>query len=899
MINYTNGHYLSKVVVFILVLLIGSRQSKSQPLQPYKNPALSIDVRVRDLISKMTNEEKFWQLFMIPGEVAVGDSAKYKHGILGFQVSAGSNGAGVSQQILNYNTSGDAALLARKINSIQKYFIEDSRLGIPIIAFDEALHGLVRDDATVFPQSIGLAATWDTSLVSRVAQSIAEEAKSRGIRQILSPVINIAADVRWGRTEETYGEDPFLVSAMGVAYIGAFERMNVIATPKHFVANVGDGGRDSYPINYDKRILDEIYLVPFKAAIEQAGARSIMTAYNSVGGLPCSANPWLLTGKLKDEWKFKGFVISDAGGVGGATVLHYTAKDYPQSGELAVRAGLDVIFQTEYQHYSLFIPPFLDGKLEKPRIDDAVSRVLRAKFELGLFDHPYVDEKEASKFASTNAHKEVAKKAALESIVLLKNAENVLPLSDSIKSIAVIGVDATEARLGGYSGPGNGRINVLDGIKQRAGTHREVLYAPGCGRKDASWEVIAPNYLSPSLAQGAMGLTGEYFDNISLSGTPRLIRTDPTIDFLWTLSSPDSSIKSDFFSARWNGTIRCPKTGNFKIGIEGNDGFRLYINNHLLIDNWEKASFHARLKNFYFEKDKEYKIRIEFFEPVGNARVKLIWNADSVSEAGRLNAQAIELSRKADVVVLVAGIEEGEFRDRASLALPGRQEDLINGIAATGKPVIIILVGGSAITMSGWMDQVKGIVDAWYPGEQGGPAIAAILFGDYSPGGRLPITFPISEGQLPLVYNHRPTGRGDDYMDLTGLPLFPFGYGMSYSQFAYDSLRIDRAEIGIGDSAEAECLVRNSGKMEADEVVQLYIRAMITSVATPVMELKGFQRIHLRPQESMKVSFKIKPSMLAFLDQHFNRVIEPGQFQIRIGSSSRDIRLKATLSVHG
>jgi beta-glucosidase len=834
---------------------------------------------------------------MIPGEIGKGDEDKYKNGLFGFQVSAASAGGDASQQLLSYGTSENALLLARKINAIQKYFVERTRLGIPIIAFDEALHGLVRDGATVFPQSIALAATWDTLLVQQVAHAIAEEARQRGIRQILSPVINIASDVRWGRTEETYGEDPFLTSAIGVAFMGAFERMNIITTPKHFIANLGDGGRDSYPIHFNERILDEIYFPPFQAAIEKAGARSIMTAYNSLDGKPCSANDWLLTKKLKDEWGFKGFVISDASAVGGANVLHYTSKDYPTSGQQAITAGLDVIFQTAYEHYRLFIDPFLNGGIDKKRIDDAVSRVLRAKFELGLFEHPYVVENNIDS-SLIKKHKAIAKKAAEESFVLLKNENHILPFSKNIKSIAVIGNDAAEARLGGYSGPGNGKINILEGIKQRAGSSMKVAYAPGCGRYLKEWVTIPSEYLNHVEDNKIIkGLKGEYYNNINFTGKPNLTRTDNDINFQWTLFSPDPSVDLDFYSVRWTGKLHSPETGRFKIGLDGNDGYRLYINNQLIVDHWEKQSYHTLLKEISLEKNKDYDIRIEFYEPVGNAHIKLIWNMGLVDDAAQKIKEAVDLTQKADIALVVVGIEEGEFRDRAMLNLPGKQEEMINAIAATGKPLVVLLVGGSAVVMNNWIDHANAILDLWYPGEEGGTAVAAVLFGDTNPAGRLPITFPLSEAQLPLVYNHKPTGRGDDYNNLSGLSLFPFGFGLSYSSFEYSDLQFSKNDIAQNDSVIVKCKLKNTGNWDADEVVQLYIRDLLSSVARPVMELKGFQRIHLASGETREISFVVGPSALSMLDENLKKIVEPGDFKIMIGASSRDIRLKGILKV--
>jgi beta-glucosidase len=875
-------------IVFILLLL--TVNARAQMLLPYKNPRLPVTERVKDLLKRMTPEEKFWQLFMIPGDLGT-DESKYKNGIFGFQVSTASGNGDANSQLLQYGTSENAATLARKINSIQKYFVERTRLGIPIIAFDESLHGLVRSGATSFPQAIALAATWDTALMRRVATAIATETKDRGIRQVLTPVVNIANDVRWGRTEETYGEDPFLSSEMAVAFVSPFEKMGIITTPKHFIANAGDGGRDSYPIHYNERLLEEIFLPPFKAAIQRGGSRSIMTAYNSLDGSPSTANDWLLNKKLKQDWRFKGFVISDASAVGGANVLHYTAKDYPDAGRRSITNGLDVIFQTAYDHHKLFIPPFLNNDIDQKRIDDAVARVLTAKFELGLFEQPYVPEKER---INASAFKTLARETSLKSIVLLKNEKQILPLDKNIHSVAVIGSDATEARLGGYSGPGNGKINILDGIKEKLGVAANIFYAEGVGRKEVLWKVISSSYLSTNKQQG---LKAEYFRELFPNEKPVLTRTDKQLDFNWTLYPPDPLLEADHYSVRWTGELKSPETGKFQIGLDGNDGYRLYINNVLLIDNWKKQTYNTHLIDYNFEKDRSYNIRVEFYEPIGNAHIRLVWNIGATNDAENKIAAAVAAAKRSDVVIVIAGIHEGEFQDRASLALPGGQEILIQRVAATGKPVVVILVGGSAITMNNWIHQIDGVIDVWYPGEEGGHAIADVLFGDYNPSGRLPITFPISEAQLPSVYNHKPTGRGDDYNNLSGLPLFPFGFGLSYTQFAYSNIRLDKKRIAKNGSAKVYATIVNTGKTEGDEVVQLYIRDMLSSVARPVLELKGFQRIHLKPNESKEIFFTITPELLQMLDEKMRTVVEPGDFRIMIGSSSRELWLKETLHV--
>ena len=896
-IRITTRKIFTRFVYLILIQIIVTSTVDAQTIPLYKNSRAPINERVKDLLDRMTPTEKFWQLFMIPGDIKPGDAPKYKDGLFGFQVSAASAGGEGAQQMLQYNATETAVSLAKKVNTIQRFFMDSTRLGIPMLPFDEALHGLVRQGSTIFPQSIGLAATFKTSTMEAVAGAIAKESKIRGIRQILSPVINIATDVRWGRTEETYGEDPFLSSKMGVAYMKTLEDENIIATPKHFVANVGDGGRDSYPIDMNERYLSEIHYPPFKDAVQKAGARSIMTSYNSVNGSPATANDYLLNNLLKKQWGFNGFVISDAGAVGGANVLHYTAKDYPDAGRNAVNNGLDVLFQTAQEHYKLFIPPFLNGQINQERLDDAVSRVLRAKFELGLFETPYLDIKATESANFEAAHKKIALEAALESVVLLQNKNALLPISTATQSIALIGTDATEARLGGYSGPGTKKVSILDGMLQKYGASK-IITAAGPGRDSKNWNIIPSKYLSTTQGnQTQEGLTAQYFNGIEFGNNPTLQRIDKTINFHWTISTPDQAINPEFFCAKWTGNIKAPKTGTYKIGLSGNDGFKLYINNQLIINNWDKQSFHTSLVDYNFTAGNNYPIRVEFKEPNGNSTIKLIWNVDVVNTVEEKITEAVAVAQKSKVAVVVVGLEEGEFRDRASLQLPGEQEQLIQRVAATGTPTVVVIVGGSAVTMGNWMDKVSSIVDVWYPGEEGGYAVAAVLSGVYNPGGKLPITFPVSEAQLPLVYNHKPTGRGDDYENLTGLPLFPFGYGLSYTSFEYSNLIIEKPIAKKGDPINISFVVTNTGKLAGDEVAQLYLRDQIASVARPVQALKGFERIHLAAGASKTIKLTLLPEDFEMLNEKMETVIEPGDFTIMIGSSSRDIRLKKTVTL--
>jgi beta-glucosidase len=854
----------------------------------YKDPARSVDERVRDLLGRMTIQEKFWQLFMLPGDLD--DPAHdYSNGVFGLQIRT---------------RAETAAAHAERINAIQRRFVQHTRLGIPIIPFEEALHGVHMPDATTFPQAIALAATWDVPLMTRVATAIAREARTRGIRQALSPVVNIADDVRWGRVEETYGEDPVLASAMGRAFVEAFERAGVVATPKHFVANAGDGGRDSYPVHHNDRLLRERYFPPFVAAL-QAGARSIMTAYNSVDGIPATQNRRLLTQVLRNEWRFGGFVISDAAATGGATVLHMTAPNTAAATQHALEAGLDVIFQTSWPQHRAYLAPFTRGSIPLPVIDAAVARVLRAKIELGLFEEPYVKPAAAAETNGHAGHRALARETAGKAIVLLKNDGGVLPLRKTLRRIAVIGPDATEARLGGYSGPGIDKVSILAGIQAAVGRGTDVQPAPGPGRRFGADDVIPSGGVYPVVppanlaaeidAKPIRGLRGEYFDNIRLEGAPRLVRADERMSFQWTLNSPGRGIPFDWYSARWTGTLSVPAAAPVRIGVEGNDGYRLYLDDRLVIDNWRKQSFGRRFANEPLAAGSSHQIRLEYFESTGNARLRLVWDHGARADAADLIKAAAALARDSDAAIVVAGLEEGEFRDRASLRLPGRQEELIRAVAATGTPTVVVIVGGSAVTMSEWIEDVDGIVLAWYPGEAGGTGVADVLFGDVNPAGRLPITFPMAEGQLPLSYNHKPTGRGDDYLDLTGMALFPFGFGLSYTTFEYSDLRIAPAEPT--NTFILRCRVTNTGTRAGDDVIQLYLRDVLASVARPVMELEAFERVHLRPGETREVTFTIGPEQLRMLDRDLNRVVEPGVFRALVGASSKDIRLRGEFTV--
>ncbi|WP_404985452.1 glycoside hydrolase family 3 N-terminal domain-containing protein [Chryseobacterium sp. M5] len=878
--------------ITVISLLSTTFITAQKPL--YKDPKQPVEARVQDLLKRMTPEEKFWQCFMIPGDLDNVPKGQYSHGIFGLQVSAGNQGGGVAGQLLKYNANEDAERLAKKINAIQKYFAEESRLGIPIIPFDEALHGLMREGATAFPQAIGLSATFNPELMKEVSTAIAKESKLRGIRQILTPVVNLASDVRWGRTEETYGEDPFLTSVMGVNFVSSFENMGIITTPKHFLANVGEGGRDSYPIHWSKRYLEETYLVPFQKAFQQGKSRSVMTSYNLLDGRPSTANHWLLTEKLKNEWNFKGFVISDASAVGGANVLHFTAKDYDDASAQAINAGLDVIFQTEHQHYKLFIPPFLDGRISKERIDNAVARVLKAKFELGLFEDPYVSNKNIEELKKIN-HKPLAEKTAIESFVLLQNNNQTLPISENVKKILVVGTDAVDARLGGYSGPGNKKVSILDGIKNFVKNKNiEITYSKGIDWNLKNFVTVPTEFLS---FENQKGLKGNYFSNSDLKGNPAFEKQDEQLNFKWTLYSPNpEKLQPDNYSVRWTGKLEAPNSGKYQLGLRGNDGFRLYLNGKLLIDNWEKLSYSTKTVELDLNKGQRSDIVVEFHENRGEANIELIWNYGLNNYQKDFN-EALKLAQNADYILVTAGIHEGEFQDRSSLSLPGNQEKFIDEVSKLNKPTTVVLVGGSAIKTTNWKDKVGAILDVWYPGEEGGNAVAKVLFGAEDPSGKLPITFPIEEGQLPLTYDHHPTGRGNDYHDLSGEPLYPFGFGLSYTTFEISDLQLNQTKYSENDTIVAKVNVKNTGSKDGSEVVQLYVKDLLASVSRPIIELKGFKKVFLKTGESKQISIEVPAKELQFLDEKMNWIVEKGIYRIFVGNSSKNLPLKQNIEV--
>jgi beta-glucosidase len=759
-------------------------KTKAKPR--YLDRTSSPKKRVKDLLSRMRLEEKAAQMMCVWQQKA--DTLVDEHGRFDLSKARASfkEGFGLGQVGRPSDAGGglNARATAQLTNDIQKFFIEESRLGIPVIFHEECLHGHAAIDATSFPQPIGLAATFNPVLVEALFTMTAKEARVRGTHQALTPVVDVARDPRWGRVEETYGEDPYLVTRLGIAAVRGFQgdasfadKTRVIATLKHFVGHgQPESGMNCAPANVSERVLRETFLFTFREAIKKAGAISVMAAYNEVDGVPAHANKWLLREVLREEWDFAGFVVSDYYSIWELnyrpeTHGHFVAKDKREACKLAVEAGVNIELP-EPDCYLHLVDLVGNGELKEKQLDDLITPMLLWKFKLGLFDDPYVDPNEAEVLVGCEEHRQLAFAAARETITLLKNENNLLPLNlKKIESIAVIGPNANRSLLGGYSGVPKREVTVLDGIKAKVGKRVKILYSEGC--------------------------------KITIGGAWHIDEVIP--------SDPDQDRR-----------------------------------------------------------------QIE---------------------------EAVKVARQADVIVLAIGENEQTSReawnlnhmgDRPSLDLIGRQEELVKAMLATGKPVIVFLFNGRPLSVNYLAENVPVIFECWYLGQETGRAIADVLFGDYNPGGKLPITIPRSAGHLPAFYNYKPSARRGYLFDDVS-PLYPFGYGLSYTTFTLKNIRLEKARIKQGGSTRTFVDVTNTGKRSGSEVVQMYIRDLVSSVTRPVKELKGFQKVALAPGETKTVTLDITPESLAFYDVEMNYVVEPGEFEIMIGNSSRDEDLQKVI----
>lgn len=764
----------------------------------YKDASKSPEERVVDLLSRMTIEEKAAQMMGVwneKKETLIDEKGNfdfekackaYAHGNGIGQVGRPSD-AGKDEEA-SHEEGFNARQTVELTNAIQKFFIENSRLGIPVVFHEECLHGLASKGATSFPQPIGLGGTFNPELVEKLYEMTAEETRVRGGHQALTPVVDVARDPRWGRVEETFGEDPYLVSQLGVAAVKGFQgdgefnnKKHIMATLKHFAAHgEPESGQNCGPVNISERVLRETFLMPFKEAVQEANVVSIMASYNEIDGIPSHANQWLLKDVLRDEWGFKGFVVSDYYAIlelfdRPDTHGHHIAEDKKHAAELGIKAGVNIELP-EPDCYLNIKELVEEGRLTEQDLDDMVGPMLYWKFKMGLFDDPYLDPEEAEKISGSEKNKKLALQAAQETITLLKNEANVLPLDSSqTKTIAVVGPNANCSLLGGYSGAPETNITILDGIKAKAEAHNiEVIYSEGC-----------------------------------------------------------------------------------KITVGG---------------RWEEDAVVV---------------------PTPDENRKSI-------------ALAVEDVKDADVIVVAIGGNDQTSReawsskhmgDRTNLDLFGDQDELVDALVATGKPIIACVVNGRPLSINNVAEKVHGILECWYLGQEGGNAVADILFGDVNPGGKLPISIPRSVGQLPIYYNYKPSARRGFLFD-DSKPLYPFGYGLSYTNFKFENVRLEEAKITADGGTTVFVDVTNTGDREGSEVVQMYIRDLHSSVTRPVKELKGFKKVWLKPGETRTVSIPVQKKSLAFYNVRMNYVVEPGDFEIMVGNSSRDEDLtKLTLTV--
>ncbi|MCL4538485.1 MAG: glycoside hydrolase family 3 C-terminal domain-containing protein [Bacteroidetes bacterium] len=828
--------------------------------------------------------------------------------------------------------------LKEKISQMQNGAAAIPRLGVPAYNWwSECLHGVANNGiATVFPQAIGMAATWNPKLIHEEATVISTEARAKYNNEISkgeygkifggltfwAPNINIFRDPRWGRGQETYGEDPFLTSQFAVAFVTGLQGNNpkylkVVSTPKHFDAYSGpELLRHKFSANVSMRDLYDTYTPAFKAAVMKGHAFSVMGAYNAVNGIPCNADSFLMTYLLRDKWGFEGYVVSDCGAIGDIFRGHHYAPSMAAASADAVNAGCDLSCGTEF---STLDEAVKEGLISVATIDSAVTKLMLARFKLGMFDPPSAVPYSKITMADNNtpAHMALARKVADESIVLLKNAHNTLPLSKKLKSIAVVGLYAQDINilLGNYNGTPSNPVTIYDGIKSALGSDVKVHFAAGYNLLEDKIMMPRPietQYLNPGHGFKEHGLYAEYFNNVNLEGKPALTRVDVAANQFWGSSSPGKGVSPTDFSMRWTATVIPPATGKYKIGIFCPQKGRLYLDGKLIVDNWNMhEGMRFKTGTVHLTEGNDYSLKVEFADSGTSPYLGVVWHREvpEVSEKVLLR-DAVAAAKKSDVVIAVAGISpqlESEenprinlpgFKggDRTRLRLPAEEEAMLKALHKTGKPIVLVLVGGSALGVNWAKKNIPAIMDCWYPGEEGGNAVADVIFGDYDPAGRLPVTFYKSVKQLPPFTDYNMKGR--TYRYFAGTPLYPFGYGLSYTTFGYSDMKVDRNVAKPGEVVRVSVDVKNTGKMDGDEVVQLYVRHLDVKGFHAIKSLKGFERVPIRMGETRTVDILLPVKSLATYNVKEKKVmVEPGKYELQIGSSSRDIKLKQTLTV--
>jgi beta-glucosidase len=809
------------------------------------------------------------------------------------------------------------------------------RLEIPAHNWwNECLHGVGRAGvATVFPQAIGLAATWNIDLLGQVATAISDEGRAKhheadrqGIGQIYtgltfwSPNVNIFRDPRWGRGQETYGEDPYLTAQMGVIFVKGLQGddateagryLKLVATPKHFAVHSGpELGRHHFDARVSERDLRETYLPAFEACVREGKAASVMGAYSRLNGEPCCASPTLLEQILRKEWGFDGYVVSDCLAIRDIYEHHKTVSTAAEAAALAVTHGCELNCGSTYP---ALLEAIEQDLISEETIDRAVQRLFTARFRLGMFDPP-----ERVPYAQipyeiigSPQHSKLALQAARESMVLLKNEGNLLPLPKELASLAVIGpnADHLSVLMGNYNGTPTKAVTPLEGIRKKLSPSTKLYYAQGCSLVDGAplFEVVPSAFIRPAEADaGVTGLTAAYYANADSEGEPALIQVDRTIDFVWKGTTPLTKQWGDGFSVRWNGYLVPPASGRYRLGVDGCNGYQLYLDDELLVAYTSKHHPALRSKEVELEGGRFYPLRLEYFSHGLDPQARLLWARPEVD----YETPALEAAAKADVIVAVMGISprlEGEEMpvqvqgfvggDRTSIDLPLLQEQLLKKLHGLGKPIVLVLLNGSALAVTWAAEHVPAIVEAWYPGQAGGDALADVLFGDYNPGGRLPVTFYRSVDDLPPFEDYAMEGR--TYRYFRGEPLFPFGHGLSYTQFLFDNLQISPGKIQGGDRVTVSCDVTNTGDQTGDEVVQLYIRHRQAPMPRPTQELKGFARITLEPGETRRVTFVLHTDLLAIYDEDVCQMVQPGAIDVMVGNSSDSLPLAGKLEITG
>lgn len=781
------------------------------------------------------------------------------------------------------------------------------RLKIPAYNWwNESLHGLARNGyATVFPQSITVAASFNRQLMHEIGSVISDEARARhhefsrqGKRGIYtgldfwSPNINIFRDPRWGRGHETYGEDPFLTGELAVQFIKGMQGdhpkyLKTIATAKHFAVHSGpEALRHSFDVDVSDRDLYETYLPAFKKSVIEGKVYSIMSAYNRFRGAPASGSNFLLQKVLRQDWDFDGYVVSDCGAIGDIYNNHKVAESKEEASAIGLKGGCDLNCGSYYLNLGTAEK---SGLVSSEDIDRALKRLLIARFRMGMFDNP-----EEVPYANipydiicSDASNALARKAAQESIVLLKNEGNLLPLNkQKIKSIAIIGPNADnwESLVGNYHGTPKNPVTFLKGIQNKVSPLINVLYAEGShlDAKHLNLKPIPSFYLSTK--DGRQGLDGYYYNNTNWEGEPVLVKTDDNVDFWWE-HRPINDLLRDNFSVTWEGFLLPPATGTYEIGLFAKRGMTIILDGIEISSG--KGNVHEGMYatgRLSLEAGKKYPITIRYFSDASNAQAQLLWAR--VDE--NLQEQAVEAAKNTDVSVVILGLSqrlEGEGGDRKDIILPEQQTALLKAIAATGKPIILVLNAGSALAINWAEDNIPAILSTGYPGEEGGNALADVLFGDYNPAGRLPITYYTTITELPPFEDYSMKER--TYRYYSGKPLYPFGYGLSYTTFEYSKLRLPQT-ITAGDTLKISVTVTNTGNRAGDEVVQLYLSDEEASTPRPLRQLEGFERIHLKAGESKTVNFTLKPEQLSLINKFSERVIEPGWFSIAVGGQQPD-----------